>query len=164
DIVIDPLANDFAQASTNIAFSTLDSVSNNMRALAANEMESVLPTSGVTGATVNYSLNTTVALANNQSSNTIRLENGGGLSLSPDTTSGRFGAAGTLVTETLTTSGLLALSGNTGVNVGALLSPGTQYLIWTEGATTTLSLTGYLTSAQALVKAGNGELILNTGG
>ncbi|MEI9894791.1 MAG: hypothetical protein WDN28_13115 [Chthoniobacter sp.] len=89
DIVMDPLVGDLAQTSTDIAFSTLDGVTNYMRPLAANEMETAanFATSGTTGAAINYSLGSTVALVNNQSANSIRLENGGGVTLARRRTS-----------------------------------------------------------------------------
>ncbi|MEI9894792.1 MAG: hypothetical protein WDN28_13120 [Chthoniobacter sp.] len=50
----------------------------------------------------------------------------------------------------MTQSGIIALEGNSGIHVGALVASATQYLFWTEGANTVLDVTGFLTSAQAL--------------
>ncbi|EDY20580.1 autotransporter-associated beta strand repeat protein [Chthoniobacter flavus Ellin428] len=121
DIVLDPQSNDIAQTNTGIAFSTKDSVTGIVRPLAANEMQTAANflTSG-SASTTNYSLNAGVTIVNNQSSNTIRLENGGGISIGTASNFGLLNTTGGVITETLNSNGIIALQGNNGINVGAL--------------------------------------------
>jgi hypothetical protein len=100
-----------------------------------------------------------------QSANTLTLQSGGGIALAntaantginaPTTVanpavSGINGTNPDISTLTLTTGGVLAYSGNTGITSGAMASPNTGYYFYTVGTGTNLNVTGNLISGQAL--------------
>ncbi|MEA3212062.1 MAG: hypothetical protein QOE70_5119 [Chthoniobacter sp.] len=91
----------------------------------------------------------------------LTLLSGGGLVNGLGSTGGNFGGAG-LETLTLGTAGVLAVSGNTGINVGAITSAGITMDLHVVGAATTLNLNGSITATtQGIVKADDGTLSFN---
>jgi autotransporter-associated beta strand protein len=149
---------DLSATGSGTAFVVEDSVTGDLRPLTTAEMATTL----TNAATTNFSLSSTAGIASSLSANTISLQAGGGVNLVSPAAYGLPGTNGGLSTLTLTTGGILAFSGNTGINVGALASTNTGYYLWAMGSGTALSITGNLVSAQGLTESGGGVVSLNS--
>ncbi|MBO9706355.1 MAG: hypothetical protein J7474_12720, partial [Arthrobacter sp.] len=150
--------------STDISFSSRDSVTGQLRGLTADEMETVLPTIGTGSSQINYSLQQAFELAGNLQINTMRLESGSSIAGpgASNASYGLYGNTGGLLTLSLTTGGIIAFAGNTGINVGALAATAAPYYFWAPSADSTLDITGHLISAQSLTFSGFGTMTLNS--
>ncbi|MEA3211483.1 MAG: hypothetical protein QOE70_4540 [Chthoniobacter sp.] len=100
-------------------------------------------------------------IATNTPVGSLTLLSGGGLVNTFGTSGGSFGGAG-LETLTIGSAGVLAVSGNTGINIGAMTSAGITMDVHVVGAATTLNLNGSITATtNGIVKADDGTLSLN---
>ena len=133
-------------AGTNLEFIVKDPTTGNLRPLTSAELAPSYIPGGATNGTTNFSLSATPIVAGIQSANTLTLLSGGGIALTntgantaPTTVAnpaitGINGTNPDISTFTLTAGGVLAYSGNTGINVGALASPNTGYYFYTVGS------------------------------
>ena len=158
DIIMDTNASDTTFTGTGIGFLTKDSSTGLLRPLnQSTELLSTLLT-GVTNQTnVGLSSAATGALLANSNPGTLTLLSGGGVSngIQPGSA---YGASG-LLTLTLQQGGLLAFSGNTGVNAGVVTNGDTADIHVLPGAT--LNLNAALSTNNSFVKADGGTLVLN---
>jgi autotransporter-associated beta strand protein len=152
------MVGDASSTGGGTGFIVQDSVTGNLRPLTAAEMATVLTNSSTT----NFSLSSTAQIVSSQSANTLTLQSGGGVNTAYPVAYGLPGTNGGLTTLTLTTGGILAFSGNTGIDVGALTSTNTGYYLWAMGGGTTLAITGNLISAEPLTESGGGVVTLNS--
>jgi autotransporter-associated beta strand protein len=144
---------DTSATGTGIGFLTRDTTTGALRVLTNAEMAANF----TSNATTNYQLTNTstgTVLTTNGVANSLVLGNGGGLSL---------GVAGAQIGVTLTTGGVLAEAGNTGLNIDLMTAANNQaFYMHVAGAGTTLNVGANLYGTGGLVKAGAGTLNLNS--
>ena len=139
DILVDP-------SPTGVGTGFAVRVGNNVRAIAAGELSSVV---GADGTTANYGLSTLQSAWGSQAVNSLTLNSGGGVS-------------GTLDSQlTVSSGGILAFAGNAGLGLGRVTTGAVTAVFHTLG-TGTLSLDGSVIGSTAgIVKAGDGTLVFN---
>jgi autotransporter-associated beta strand protein len=150
---------DASPSGLGTGFITKDTVTNFLRPLTAAELGTTL-LSGTGGTTVNYGLSGVASIFSNTTINSLTLNSGGGLSLPSGLGTTPEGLP---VAQTITSAGIIAQTGNAGINVARLASNNSQtFLIHTLGD---LSLTGVLyNTPNGLTKADGGMLTLNSRG
>jgi len=143
------------------AFVTRDTTSLALRPLTAAEMATAL--TGAGSSTTNYTLSVDpAAFTANQAVNTLRLENGISLVGNPVGQTSQFSAAGTLLAETITTGGVLALAGDSTFTFGQLATTNnTAYYFHLLGSSSLTLNTILAGTTGGLVKSGTGTLTLN---
>ena len=148
DIIADATA-----AGTGTAFLTRDTTTGALRALTNAEMAANF----TSNATTNFQLTNTstgTVLTASGVANSLVLGSGGGLSL---------GVTGAQIGVTLTTGGVLAEAGNTGLNIDLMTAANNQaFYMHVVSAATTLNVGANLYGTGGLVKAGAGTLNLNS--
>ncbi len=152
------MVGDLSASGSGSGFIVKDSATGFLRPLTTAEMATTL----ANAATTNFSLSSTAEVLASLSVNTLTLQSGGGINLGDSTAYGLPGTSGGLQTLTLTAGGILAFSGNTGIDAGAISSPNTGYFLWAMGSGTSLSITGNLVSAQGVTVSGGGAVTLNS--
>jgi len=154
------LLGDTSASGTGTGFITKDTVTNFLRPLTAGEMASSAAfTGGLSAGTTNYGLSADTKVGAQQQLGSLALNALGALTLPSHLQVGT--PAGLPINPQIVSGGILAQTGNLGIDVGRLQTANnTAFYIHTVG---NLSLTGVLNGTTGgLVKAGAGTLTLNS--
>ncbi|MEZ0265548.1 MAG: beta strand repeat-containing protein, partial [Phycisphaerae bacterium] len=157
---------DASATGAGTAFVTRDTAGY-LRPLTAGEQASAFgvgPVLGAPNATTNFAFNSSVGVATNTSANTLALNNGGGIALGL-ASAGIYDGTG-LTALTVSTGGILARSGNTGIATGIVNTASNAafqfHVVNDTVGTTVLGVDAYLgTMTGGLNKHGDGTLNLN---
>lgn len=107
----------------------------------------------------NAKITAPVQIAQNTTINTLSVMGGSSLTSPYGTSGGKFGPGGVL---TLTNSGGSMIALNSISIDASIASGGTTQGYFVPGASTTVTLNGFITAAGGIVKQGDGTLVLNT--
>src|SRR5262249_49853387 len=108
--------------------------------------------------TSNVFAGSTLDMYSSTTVNSLRLDSGGGVnSLSGGLSNPLFNASGAVNTLTVSSGGVLAYTGNTGISKGAITAGGALLILHTLG---NLEISSYVLGSGGIVKADSGTLTL----